>query len=171
MSCPNHNAAHTGMCISIGCHWHPKQYWQLKEGAHRQTDKQTRPCRILSLYCKIVFSWQLQLNRHRLSAPQTLPSPAQGLPGGAEAFQGQKYPEPSTSQHGVAVRGGTAPAGWGPGGQEGVPGARECLGQVGSPVPWCCWTPPRAVGFPGHSFCTGPSARLPHKPRPVPWAP
>lgn len=155
MSCPSHNAAspHTGMCTGIGCHRHPEQRWQLKEGADRQADKALQNTQPL---LQNWFNWQLQLNRHGLSAPQTLPSPAQGLPGGAEAFQGQKYPEPSTSQHGAAVRAGTAPAGWGPGGHEGIPGPRRWLGQVGSPVPWCCWTPPRAVGFPGHGFCTGP---------------
>lgn len=125
----------------------------------RQTSRQG-PARYPAFIA--VFSWQLQLNRHGLSAPQTLPSPAQGLPRRVEAFQGQKHPEPSTSRHGAAVTSGTAPAGWGPGAQEGVPGAPRWLGRGSSPVPWCCQAPPRAVGFPGHGSRAGSSSRLSH---------
>lgn len=99
-----------------------------REQADGQTDRQTGTCRVPRLYCKIVFSWQLQLSRRKLSVPQTLPSPAQGLPGGAEASQREKHPVPSSSRRGASVMGSTAPAGWGARGQEGVPAAPGWLG-------------------------------------------
>ena len=146
------------------------------EGGSRWTGRQTgrqagRHWRIPRLYCKIIFSWQLQLSRRRLSVPQTLPSPVQGLQGGAKASQGEKHPEPSRSRRGVAVMGGTAPVGWGARGQEGTPAALRWSGRVGSPVPRCCWPPRRAAGFLGCGSCAGSSPRRPHTPRPAPRAP
>lgn len=142
-----------------------------REQADTQTDRQTGTCKIPRLYCKIVFSWQLQLSRGRLAVPQTLPSPAQGLPGGTEDSQGEKHPNVGTSRRGVAVTGGAALAGWGARGEEGIPAAPRWSGWVGSPVPWCCHLPQRAVGFPGHGSCAGSSPRRPRMPGPARQAP
>lgn len=138
------------------------------EAGSRWTDRQTSTCRSLRLYCRTVFTWQLQLSSCRVSVSQILPFPVQGLPGGAEASQGQKHPNSSSSWCGVAVMGGTALAGWGVRGQEGVPVA---LGWVSSPVPWCCCLSQRAAGFPGRGFCTVSSTRRPCTPGPAPQAP
>lgn len=170
-----HKALQTHQTINeLEPQWVESQPWTLcrqwapstqPAGAGRQTDRQTGACRIPRLYCKIVFRWQLQFSRHRLSVPQTLPSPVWGLPGGAEASQGEKHPMLSISQCGAAVTGVAALAEWGARPQEGVPLA---LGWGDSPVLQCFCLPPH---FPCYGSCAGFSPTRPGTPGPVPQPP
>lgn len=119
-------APHTHICSP----WCPDQRWQLGEDVDRQMDRQTdRQLQDTKLYCKVHL-----LSRHGLSAPQTLPAAALGVPAALWALHWERCLVPSSSRCGA---GGSAPQGVGQGaGGRGMLGDRRgvqaarCPGQL-----------------------------------------